>query len=345
MPNSISLSGHIWNGLSFESGVITINDGIIEDIQFDVSSTEDVCIFPGILDMHTHVGDAGLILDKKYGLKELVAPPDGLKHRYFSLTPENVIKKRISVYVSRLISSGVSKFVDFREGGVNGVKLLKSISNKAIIMGRPISEEYDSNEIDSLLKIADGIGISSISDMDARYVEAIADHVHRKNKKLVFHVSERVREDIDTVMSLSPDLIIHMTQATDSDFYRCADENVPITICPSSNLYFGMIPPVSRMLNAGACVSLGTDNGMLFPSADIFQEVRVLSEILKAQGREPTDAFACMYACDDVICNNPKIKTGMKADLVALRCKIKDVLKEQIKPIRYTPSGTPNELL
>ncbi|MCQ2053293.1 MAG: amidohydrolase family protein, partial [archaeon] len=338
MLDSISLSGHIWDGLSFEDGTITISDGMIEDVQFGISSTEDVCILPGILDMHTHVGDAGLILDKKYGLEELVAPPDGLKHRYLYLTPENIIKKRMSVYVSNLVSSGVSKFIDFREGGIHGAKLLRSVSNKAIVMGRPISKEYDSNEIDSLLKIADGIGISSISDMDARYIEAIADHVHRKNKKLAFHVSERIREDIDTVMSLSPDLIIHMTQATDSDFCRCADEDVSIAVCPSSNLYFGMIPPVSRMLNAGVCVSLGTDNGMLFPSADIFQEVRVLSEILKAQGRELTDAFSCMYACGhDVMCNNPKIKTGMKADLVVFCCGVEKVLTGQIKPIRYVP--------
>ncbi|MBO4552560.1 MAG: amidohydrolase family protein [Candidatus Methanomethylophilaceae archaeon] len=325
-------SGRIWNGDHFEDGHLTVDDGILKDVMYgetvgDADFTG--CMMPGIVDTHTHVADAGLRLDRRYGLEELVAPPDGLKHRYLKDTDTETIRGNMAGYISRLTASGVSRFIDFREGGAEGSRLLRQVSDRAVILGRPVSEEYDPNEIDDILRYADGIGIPSITDMDHAYIDAIADHIHRKNAMLALHVSERTREDIDYVISLQPDLIVHMVQATDADLRKCADSDIPISVCPSSNLYFGMVPPVSRMLDAGVSVSLGTDNGMLFPSADIFEELRSLSRLLLEQGRGPSDAFRIALACGHkVLYENPLTvdKTGKRADFIAFPCTEKELL-------------------
>ena len=338
------ISGRIWDGRQFDDGYIVISDEKIKETVFgEISREADITgtVLPGLVDTHTHVADAGLKLEREYSLEELVAPPDGLKHRYLKETDPFEIHREMSDYIMRLELSGVSRFIDFREGGIEGVKLLRSVSSRATILGRPISKEYDPNEIDSILYRADGIGIPSITDMDRAYIDAVADHVKRKNKMLALHVSERIREDIDYVMSLEPDLIVHMVQATDSDLRRCAEENVPISVCPSSNLYFGMVPPIARMLDAGADVCLGTDNAMLFPSADIFTEARVLSGLLETQGKDPMAAYAILIACGHKVLYHDPItphKTGNKADITVFPCTEKELLKGDTKALaRYGP--------
>ncbi len=339
-----TFSGRIWNGRSFEDGHLTVEDGILRELEFGErlkGADFEGCILPGITDSHTHVADAGLKLDRKYGLEELVAPPDGLKHRYLNGTDEAVIRSEMGRYVKRLKDSGVSRFMDFREGGIEGAKMLRSVSDAAVILGRPTSGDYDPNEIDGILEYADGIGIPSITDMEHGYIEAIADHVHRKNKMLALHVSERIREDIDHVLSLEPDFVVHMVQATDSDMRKCADSGVPISVCPSSNLYFGMVPPVKRMLDAGADISLGTDNAMLFPSADIFDELRTMSCLTVAQAGDAMLAFSTLYACGNKILYGDTLtphETGKKADFIAFPCTEKELIAGKVEgSVRYGP--------
>ncbi len=338
------ISGRIWDGQQFDDGYVVISDEKIKDVVYgEISKEADITgtILPGLVDTHTHVADAGLKLDRKYTLEELVAPPNGLKHRYLKEANPFDIHQEMSDYIMRLELSGVSRFIDFREGGIEGVKLLKSVSSRATVLGRPTLKEYDPNEIDSILYRADGIGLSSISDMDHRYIDAVADRVKSKGKMLALHVSERIREDIDYVMSLEPDLIIHMVQATDSDLKRCADENVPISICPSSNMYFGMTPPVGRMLDAGVDVCLGTDNAMLFPSADIFSEAKVLAGLLKEQGKDPMGAFGILIACGHKVLYHDPItpnKTGSTADITVFPCTEKELLTGDVRAsARYGP--------
>ncbi|MBO6083576.1 MAG: hypothetical protein J6O90_00630 [Candidatus Methanomethylophilaceae archaeon] len=143
--------------------------------------------------------------------------------------------------------------------------------------------EFDPNEVDMLLDAADGIGISSISDLPDSYCSALADAAHRRGKGLALHASERVREDIESVLALEPDFIVHMCEATDSDLRRCADAGVPAVICASSNIYFGKVPPLKRMCDAGLEFSLGTDNAMLCPP-DIMTEACKVAELAQTQG-------------------------------------------------------------
>ena len=88
-------SGQVWNGEGFSEGYVVVEGGRIVETGEGIPS-DSVCvgyIMPGLTDSHTHIGDAGLRLDRRYSLEELVAPPDGLKHRYLRDTPPDRIEK------------------------------------------------------------------------------------------------------------------------------------------------------------------------------------------------------------------------------------------------------------
>lgn len=277
-------SGRIWSEDPF-IGYIGIEDGILKEMgsgdppEAPVRTGE---VSAAVIDGHTHIGDAGLVLDRRYSLEELVAPPNGLKHRYLQSTPKEDIVRDMRDYAGALCGP-VTHFIDFREGGVEGVRMLRSASDKAVILGRPTSSEFDPNEVDDILDISDGLGISSISDMPLSYIESLADAAHRKGKIFAIHASERIREDIETVLSLEPDFVVHMCESTDSDMRMCADADVPVVVCATSNLYFGKVPPIARFVESGVTLSIGTDNAMLCPP-DIFREASVFSKVANEQG-------------------------------------------------------------
>lgn len=280
-------SGRIWTDNPYH-GYLGVEGGVLREIGIGDPPERPVAegdIAISVIDCHTHIGDAGLILDRRYSLEELVAPPSGLKHRYLRETADERIVSDMRRYSEELCRT-VDRFIDFREGGVHGVSLIREATDKAIVFGRPVSDVYDPNEVDDLLEVSDGIGIPSITDMGPTYVAALADHVHRSGKLLGIHASERVREDMDAVLSLEPDFIVHMTVANDSDFGKCSDADVPVVVCPTSNLYFGNVPPISRMVDSCVTLAIGTDNAMLCPP-DMIREASVFNSIVRAQGGHP----------------------------------------------------------
>lgn len=277
-------AGTIWSDDPFE-GYIGIEGGIIRDIGAGPCPEVPVRIgniAASIIDCHTHIGDAGLVLDRKYTLEELVAPPNGLKHRYLESCSEECLVEDMRSYSERLCEVATG-FIDFREGGIGGASMIRRATDKAIVMGRPLSSDFDSNEVDELLRLSDGIGIPSISDVPHAYIDSLADVTHRMGKMFAIHVSERIREDIDYVLSLEPDFIVHMCEASDEDMRKCSDADIPVVVCATSNLYFGKVPPIRRMDDAGVPLAIGTDNAMLCPP-DILKEAAVFSSVARQQG-------------------------------------------------------------
>jgi|GEM_PF-182075 len=289
--DDFTAAGHILEHGSLEPCTVYFRDGRAEiDIGVQDKADMDAVFIRDMVNGHTHCGDYGLKVPPGMSLEELVAPPNGLKHRYLSGLDEDGLRENISGFDRASAGYGAASYIDFREGGAPGCRMLRECSDDAVILGRPLSPEYDPGEVDEILSIADGIGIPSISDMDLGYIEALADDVRKARKILAIHVSERVREDMDIVLSLDPAFVVHMCEATDDDMAKCAEAEVPIVICPTSNAYFGKETPVVRMLDNGADIALGTDNGMLC-EPDLVSEAGVLAGIIARQGGDPEDAW------------------------------------------------------
>jgi len=239
-------------------------------------------IVPTFVNAHTHVGDS--FLRKKNiklprNVEELVAPPNGLKHRLLEKASEKEIIDGMKTSIDEMIGTGTSYFCDFREDGINGVyQLRNALKNRkigSIILSRPQQMSYDKNEMELLLKNSLGIGLSSISDWEYSEIEKIAKHAKREKKIFALHASEAVREDIDLILDLKPDFLVHMVSATESDLTHVKDENIPVVICPRSNAFFNLKMNLKLMKKTRIDLMLGTDNIML-NTPNVLEELRYL---------------------------------------------------------------------
>jgi cytosine/adenosine deaminase-related metal-dependent hydrolase len=127
------------------------------------------------------------------------------------------------------------------------------------------------------------------------------------------HASERVREDLDQILDMKPSFLVHMTVASDDDFITCAQEGVPIVACPRSNLFFGRMPPLRRMIEAGVTVALGTDNAMI-SLPDILTEMEFAGRLLRFQGMRDVDYVVDMAVKNGRKILNQKVAIGIEPD-------------------------------
>jgi 5-methylthioadenosine/S-adenosylhomocysteine deaminase len=100
------------------------------------------------------------------------------------------------------------------------------------------------------------------------------------------HQSEhacRPLENFHRMGILSPRLIaVHMTQLSDADISLCAAHSVNVVHCPSSNAKLASgFCPVSKLIDAGVNVALGTDSAGSNNSLDLFQEMKLAALMAK----------------------------------------------------------------
>jgi len=219
-----------------------------------------------IFNCHTHIGDAFIKLKKKYSLEELVAP-NGYKHYMLNKAKEEEILMGMDKAIEIMERCNTDVFIDFREGGIKGVKILKKALEgkkiKAIILARPEKMEYSEKEIEKLLEISHGIGLSSYSDWGEDEIKLIAEHIKARKKIFAMHASEGKREDIGKILDLKPDFLVHLCRATEDDINEIVRKGIGIVVCPRANAYFGLKPPLKILMEKKAIVMLGTDNAMI----------------------------------------------------------------------------------
>jgi cytosine/adenosine deaminase-related metal-dependent hydrolase len=259
-----SASGCIYLDGEFLEGSVQFSRGkFIVSKQLNEHADIKGVILPKTVNCHTHLGDAFIERPAKCSVEELVAPPNGLKHRMLRKVSQEQQVCSMREAISRM--GGTSHFIDFRECGLEGVRrlLMASLGSGVVpvILGRP--ESQDVSEISALLSVADGIGMSAISDVDYDFLLQLSEHARASNKIFALHANEVKRENIDTILQLKPDFLVHMIQSTVSDIEACSSASVPIVVCPSSNSFFGLKPPIRKMLDVGVKVCLGSDNAML----------------------------------------------------------------------------------
>jgi cytosine/adenosine deaminase-related metal-dependent hydrolase len=219
-------------------------------------------ICPSFFNAHTHLGDTIAMDAPSDGdLASLVAPPGGLKYRLLGAASDTDCVAGMRESVRRMVRGGTGGFADFREGGTRGVGLLREavagLPCRAVVLGRRGGEE-----------VAGGAGIASTRDVPE--YRDVVERVRRAGGLVAFHAGERDAGDVDDALDCQPDLVVHMTHATEAQLRRCADEAIPIAVCPRSNWRLGVVadiahPPIARMLELGCRVLLGTDNAMFVP--------------------------------------------------------------------------------
>jgi cytosine/adenosine deaminase-related metal-dependent hydrolase len=284
------VAGEIFTDTGFEKGYLGFEKNVIVETGKGFPPEKPVCkglVVPTFVNAHTHIGDS--FIRKKdirlsRNVEELVAPPHGLKHRMLNEASDDEIISGMKESIDMMIQTGVNCFCDFRENGIKGVNqlknALKNTNISSLILSRPERLGYNKDEVELLLKNSHGIGVSSISDWDYSELEKVAKHAKKRGKMFAMHASESTREDIDLILDLKPDFLVHMICATESDLIRVKDSNIPIVTCPRSNAFFGLKSNIELMKQVRVSVTLGTDNAMLNPPS-ILDEINCLKTILR----------------------------------------------------------------
>ncbi len=224
-------------------------------------------VLPAFVNAHTHIGDAVAYPSPKGTVEEIVAPPESYKHRVLRTTSIHAKVEAMRIAIDAMVLSGTCAFIDFREEGIEGIRQLREAAGESgptsVVLGRPAGRDLLGEELDSVLAECDGLGMSALRDWPPDHLSRASSKAHSVGKSFAIHASETVREEIDDVLALEPDFLVHMTHATDEDLARCAEAGVPIVVCPRANAFFGQRPDISRMLQVGVTVALGTDNAMI----------------------------------------------------------------------------------
>jgi len=300
------------NNLKFiEKTNVLITNNTFQKINSKIKPAKDkivncdgLLLIPGLINSHTHIGDSiakDIALDKDPDSK--INPIFGIKQKILKETEPRKLIYYMRKTVKSMLKKGTTTFVDFREGGLDGVLLMqKVLSNtpiRSIILGRieyyqskeqikrntPIPQSYQ-NQIDTLLKNCDGIGISGSnenSDSSLKQFSKIKKirAIHCAETKQSYLKSKQTTRKTEPKRSmlLKPDFLVHMTHASKSDLKFVSKKIKGIVVCPRANASLAEgIPDIVQMMKVNCNVTIGTDNIMI-NSPDMFREMDFLWKV------------------------------------------------------------------
>lgn len=284
-----SVNGFVLSVKGFIDGSAGIEDGVIVELSKKKAADPVATgiVLPAFCNAHTHLGDAFIRMKLEGTVEKLFGPPSGLKHRMLAKATEEEVVSGIQGAVKAMVRGGTGSFLDFRETGIDGARMLfkgcLGSGIEPVCMGRPKAMKYSKEEVAALLRICDGLGISSMRDWPYSEVQKLSLDARRAGKAFAIHCSEVNREDIDKALDLKPAFLVHMIYASESDLERCANSKTPIAICPRSNAFFGKLPNIPMMLSKGVTLMLGTDNAML-NTPSMLREIDFAFRAAKLQG-------------------------------------------------------------
>jgi len=259
---------------------------------------EGLLLIPGFINAHTHIGDSiGKDVMLNSSVDKKIHPVFGAKSKILKNTSKENLANFMKNTCYSMLKTGITTFVDFREGGLDGVLLLRKVLSdmplRSIILGR--MEFYQGsleikknisfpkskiNELTTLLKKCDGLGISGANENSTSVLThyskiAKIRAIHSSETKQSISKSKKITGKSETIraLSLKPDFLVHMTYATKNDLIAAAIATRGIVICPRANSSLAEgIPNIELMQKAGCTIALGTDNVMI-NSPDMFREM------------------------------------------------------------------------
>lgn len=257
-------------------------------------------VIPSPVNSHTHLGDAVSVREPPSGpVEDLVAAPFGYKFRLLATSTRAAKVRAIRAALRRMSEEGTGAVVDFREEGIDGVRLLRSAAKgqpvRVLILGRPLARPIDPAELRDLLSEADGVGLSSARDETARARRTVARACRAAGKRFALHASEAVREPPETFLDPKPDLLVHLAKATQDDLLAVAADRVTVAVCPRSNALFGRQPNLAGMERAGISLLLGTDNAM-FHAPSLWRELEFAYVATRLRGRPVSAGYLARAA-------------------------------------------------
>lgn len=308
---------------------IVIDDGRIIEMAKDVCEGKiidatDSIVCPTFLNGHTHIGDS-IIKDEGYGLSlgEMVKPPNGVKHKALANAEDGEIIDAMKKSMWDMFESGTTHFIDYREGGIKGVELLRKASKNLpvtpVIFGRDDSF-YGQNPdlrkvkiaIRKLLKLADGIALSGFGEISDEVASLITSECRKAGKISSIHVAESMHLQNDSLRDFNKteiqrgvdadfDQLVHCTNPRNNDLELIKNSNV--VVCPRANATLNVgVAPLNEMFSKGIKPLLGSDNLML-NSPNLFRELEFSLKIMSVYYKNYLNPKDLLKTATTNICN------------------------------------------
>ena len=272
-------------------------------------------VIPGLYNSHTHMGDScapdgatGLTLEQGF------FRPNGFKYRMLAQLSHDEHLPHVVNHLRYMARTGTVGHIDFREQGPPGSELLREASRvtgvESVILGQFSGVPFDDatlaandaplpeaarREAEAILAAADGFSESTMNDLTDRAWREIRELTQKSGKLRAIHCLENAgyrdvslaragRGDLARAIDLyDPHLIVHMTVANDAEIALLASSGKTAALNPRANANLGLpLPPVRALMESGANLLLGTDNGLL-NSPNLFAELDFTYKLAKSQ--------------------------------------------------------------
>lgn len=258
-------------------GILSVEGKVAYFEEKDVES--EYIATPTFFNSHIHLGDS-VAKDPPFMPLEKLVGPGGFKFKVLSSLKEkapDAIRESIEI----ALSSGTSVLADFREGGLEGLEILRKADERRVCMALARPSTIEEAEKMAEMDYVAGFGMSSVRDHSMEFLEEIRKIASKNGKLFAIHAGERDTEDVDDAINLEPDILIHMNMADKSQIKRAMDEEIPIVSCPRSNAFFRLLNMENyEILSSYEKWLLGTDNVMI-SSPSMLAELNFASYILR----------------------------------------------------------------
>ena len=327
ISNGIILKGQ---DLSLVRENIVVDEGKIIEISKEANEgkiidVDGAVVCPSFINGHIHIGDS-IIKDEGYSLSlsEMVKPPNGVKHVALSKASDEELTEAMKSSMWEMVASGTTHFIDYREGGIKGIKLLKEASKdipiKPIILGRDDSFYGDDPDLSKvrtairkLLKIADGIAPSGFGEITDEVAGLIVKECEKQGKISSIHVAESESNQIESLNEFNItevgkgvkagfSQLVHLTNPKSNDLNLVSSSSQNVVVCPRANATLNVgVAPLNRMIDLGIKPLLGTDNVML-NSPNMFRELEFSLKLMSVYYKSYIDPLELLKMATTNVC-------------------------------------------
>ena len=273
---------------------------------------------PGLINTHTH---AAMTLLRGYGsdnplkvwLEKYIWPVEGKFVSY------EFVKDGTEIAVYEMLRNGITTFVDmyFYENAVADV--LNTVGMRGVLAGGILDfpvpgaktpdeaiskteEFYKEHQNSEYIAVA--VGPHAPYTCSPETLKKAMNLAEKYNLLYHIHLSEtkyeveQIKEKygntpikhLETLGLLKENVLAaHVVHPTDEEIELMAKRNMKVSHCPESNLKLASgIAPIPKMLEAGICVSIGTDGTASNDDLDIIGEISTAAKLHKGYNLNPT---------------------------------------------------------
>lgn len=326
-----------------------IEKNINEDCEKVINASGKV-VMPGLINTHSHIS-MSIFRETVDGLKT----QDWLTQKIWpmedKLTNEDIYYATMLSCIE-MIETGCTCINDMyfmtediiKAALESGVRL----QTTRTLMGHNKEDLIRLEELNNLLEnykyetITFNAGIHGLYTSNEEYVKKCVDFAEEKNLPIHMHFCENIqeREDIKSDYNVEEpsdvikrdfkgihNILAHSVKISDKDIENLKETNTYIAHCPVSNLKLGCgIAPITKMVEEGLCVSLGTDGQGSGSNLDMFETMKFTALLQKGINENPEDLpayevlkMATINGAKALNLNEiGKIEEGKLADLIII---------------------------